>query len=151
MSLGGVLSLLAIAAGAFTSVVLLVPFTRNVALAYRVVAVPKEAKLHSYPIPCLGGIAVALTAIGGSAFLPGWSIQAAVIVLGGGLVAVVGLIDDVRVLSPGPRLLAEAFAGSIVVGAGVRLHVVGGPTDALISVLWLVLVTNAFNLLDNMD
>src|SRR5438132_7295410 len=140
MSLAGVLSLLAIAGGSFTSVVLLVPLTRNVARAYRVVDVPGATKLHSYPIPCLGGIAVALTAVGGSAFLPDWSLEAAVIVLGAGLVAVVGLIDDVRTLSPGPRLVAEGLAASIVVGAGVHLHVLGGTADGVISVFWLVLV-----------
>jgi UDP-GlcNAc:undecaprenyl-phosphate GlcNAc-1-phosphate transferase len=83
--------------------------------------------------------------------LPGWTVEAAVIVLGAALVGVVGLIDDLRTLSPAGRLLAEVGAATIVVAAGVRANVVGGPLDWILAILWLVAITNAFNLLDNMD
>lgn len=145
------LGLLALAGGAFISVLILVPLTRKVAVAYNVLSVPDEARLHALPIPCLGGVAIGLTALGGSTFLPGWTVEAAVIVLGAALVGVVGLIDDLRTLSPAPRLLAEVGAAMIVVTAGARPNVVGGPLDWILAVVWLVAVTNAFNLLDNMD
>src|SRR6185295_8402540 len=66
--------------------------------------------------------------------------------------AFVGLLDDLRQLNPWVRLVAEIGAGVAVwvVGAGVDLW---GPslTDALVTVVWVVGITNAFNLLDNMD
>src|SRR5262249_25485681 len=68
------------------------------------------------------------------------------------LLAIVGLLDDLIGLSPAVRLVAEVGAGVAVwaVGGGVDLF---GPdiTDAVITVLWVVGITNAFNLLDNMD
>jgi UDP-GlcNAc:undecaprenyl-phosphate GlcNAc-1-phosphate transferase len=83
--------------------------------------------------------------------LPEWSVQAAVIILGAALVGVVGLIDDVRTLQPRPRLIAESVAALVAVSAGARLQLFGGPLDWLLSIAWLVAVTNSFNLLDNMD
>jgi UDP-GlcNAc:undecaprenyl-phosphate GlcNAc-1-phosphate transferase len=128
-----------------------VPLARRVALAYGVVSLPSSSRLHTYPVPCLGGVAIGLTALGGSTFLPEWSVQAAVIILGAALVGVVGLIDDVRTLQPRPRLIAESIAALVAVSAGARLQLFGGPLDWLLSIVWLVGVTNSFNLLDNMD
>jgi UDP-GlcNAc:undecaprenyl-phosphate GlcNAc-1-phosphate transferase len=66
-------------------------------------------------------------------------------------VCVLGLADDVRPLSPLLRLAAEVGAASLVVSAGARLAFFGNVLDGGISVLFIVLLTNAFNLLDNMD
>ncbi len=68
--------------------------------------------------------------------------------------ALVGLLDDVRGgISPWVRLFLEAVAGIAVWLMGSDAHLAGSPKalDALISVVWMVGVTNAFNLLDNMD
>ena len=116
-----ILGLLALVAGSCVSVIILVPVARRVALAYGVVSLPNSSRLHAYPVPCLGGVAIALTALGGSTFLPEWSVQAAVILLGASLVGVVGLIDDIRTLQPRPRLIAESLAALIAVAAGARL------------------------------
>jgi len=68
------------------------------------------------------------------------------------LLAIVGLLDDLKGLSPVVRLVIEIAAGFTLwkIGAGVELF---GPgfTDALVTIVWVVGITNAFNLLDNMD
>ena len=72
----------------------------------------------------------------------------------GVLLAVVGLIDDLgKGLTPWLRLLLEAGAGVGVWWLGISPHLAGmpKPVDALVTVVWVVGITNAFNLLDNMD
>ena len=72
----------------------------------------------------------------------------------GVLLAVVGLIDDLgNGLSPWLRLFIEIAAGLGVWWLGISLHLAGvpQPVDALVTVVWVVGITNAFNLLDNMD
>jgi UDP-GlcNAc:undecaprenyl-phosphate GlcNAc-1-phosphate transferase len=72
----------------------------------------------------------------------------------GVFLALVGLVDDVRGgLSPWLRLALEAGAGLAVWAMGYAAHLSGLPRalDAVVTVLWVAGVTNAFNLLDNMD
>ena len=102
-------------------------------------------------MPYLGGVAIVLAVAGSISLLPGWTTTGAAILVGGAAVGVVGLIDDVRNLGPGVRLVAEAAAASVAVAGGVGVQLFGGPLDDVLTVGWLVLVTNAFNLLDNMD
>ena len=144
-------TLLILAVLSFLAVVCLVPLVRRVALSYGVIDAPLATKLHSTPIPYLGGVAIALAAAIASAFVPHWSVEGGVIVLGALLVATVGLVDDIRNLNPAPRLVAEVVAASLAASAGARVHLFGGGLDVALTVFWLVVITNAFNLLDNMD
>jgi len=72
--------------------------------------------------------------------------------LGVGL-AVLGLVDDLKDLAIWPRLLVEVAAGVVVYWTGTRADLSGAAAgaDALVTVLWIVGITNAFNLLDNVD
>lgn len=71
----------------------------------------------------------------------------------------VGVIDDVRPLSPGVKVGAEALASAVVIGAGVvmtHVTVAGhayplGPLAVVATLTWLLVVTNAFNLIDGLD
>ena len=84
------------------------------------------------------------------------------IVLGGTLIFVVGLIDDFRSLRARVKLAAQIIAALILVFSGVRLELfispqlVSSDTAVMVitsaaTVLWVVLVVNAFNFIDNMD
>ena len=78
----------------------------------------------------------------------------ALVFLAAGVLFVMGLVDDRRRLPAWPKLLAQLAAAAIVVwGAGfyATFYVPCGWLDRLASVLWIVVVTNAFNFLDNMD
>jgi len=68
------------------------------------------------------------------------------------LIAAIGLADDLLPLGFVSRILVESFAAALVVLGGVSVHLSGNAwLDAGITVAWLVLLTNSFNLLDNMD
>lgn len=136
----------------------LTPVMLRVALRLQILDHPEERKSHSTPVPYLGGVAIVLSfsftvAMSAAIYRPRSGFGDLVLVLGvGSLLALTGLVDDLRGLSAGFRLFVEIGAGVAVwgVGSGVALP---GPevSDLIITVLWVVGVTNAFNLLDNMD
>jgi UDP-GlcNAc:undecaprenyl-phosphate GlcNAc-1-phosphate transferase len=148
---GGGVRLAALGIGSFLTAAALTPLARQVALRYGVTDRPGHGKLHKKVTPYLGGVAILLTALAASMFVPGWSAQGIGIVVGAVAVGLVGLIDDMRMLGPFPRLATEAAAASVAFATGVRVHLVNGPVDWALTVVWLVVLTNAFNLLDNMD
>lgn len=82
------------------------------------------------------------------------SLQRMLGILGGGLcMFALGYYDDRRPLGPWTKLAGQLFAAGLAVGAGVRLDLfLPWPAlTALLAVAWIILITNAFNLLDNMD
>jgi UDP-GlcNAc:undecaprenyl-phosphate GlcNAc-1-phosphate transferase len=143
---------IAIAGGiAFVIVALLVPLARYVALRQGITDNPAPGKSHASPTPYLGGVAIALGALTCSLVVPDWQSEAAVIVAAATLVAITGLFDDLRTVSPSMRLLVEASAASAAAAAGAHIQLFGNPLDYVITVVWIVVITNSFNLLDNMD
>jgi UDP-GlcNAc:undecaprenyl-phosphate GlcNAc-1-phosphate transferase len=145
------LSILLVGVASCLAVLVLVPLVRRVAIGYDITDRPAPTKLHTGPTPYLGGVAIAVAAIATSAFLQGWKAEAAVIIIGGLLVGLAGLIDDMRTLSPVIRVAVEIGAGLMAAAAGARVQLFGNALDWVITVVWLVVITNAFNLLDNMD
>ncbi|MBV8159830.1 MAG: undecaprenyl/decaprenyl-phosphate alpha-N-acetylglucosaminyl 1-phosphate transferase [Acidimicrobiia bacterium] len=136
---------------AFVGVVALVPVCRRFALRHGLTDRPSAGKVHSRVTPYLGGVAILLTALAVSSFLPRWSAQGVGILVGAVAVGLVGLVDDVRALGPRPRLAMEAGAATLAFLTGARVHLIGDLGDWALTVTWLVVLTNSFNLLDNMD
>lgn len=137
---------------------LLVPRALRLALRRELLDEPGGHKGHASPVPYLGGTAIV------AAFVVTLGVAAAarppvarleellvILALGAGL-CLVGLVDDLRGLPVGVRLAAITAAGLGLwaVGIHVRLGDVG-PLNLLVTLAWVVGVTNAFNLLDNMD
>jgi UDP-GlcNAc:undecaprenyl-phosphate GlcNAc-1-phosphate transferase len=126
------------------------------ARALGAVARPREDRWHRTEIPLLGGIAIA---VGTMAPLAAATASAgsdphrvAALLAGGLLIAVVGLVDDLRGMRPQTKLLGQLLAAMVAIGMGLRLELTGLPElDMLLTLLWLVAFANAFNLLDNMD
>jgi len=126
-------------------------------LAQRLVAVPSSERWHDKPTPLFGGIGIFAGLSAGvwiAAAVGAMPVthQLAGIYAGVSLLFVAGLVDDLHALSPRVKLALQLVAAIIVIatGTGVQLihaHYVAWPLAAL----WLVGMTNAFNLLDNMD
>jgi UDP-GlcNAc:undecaprenyl-phosphate/decaprenyl-phosphate GlcNAc-1-phosphate transferase len=135
----------------FLVVALLVPVARRYALRNGITDNPAPGKAHASPTPYLGGIAIALGALICSLALPGSQAQAATILAAAALVAVTGLFDDIRTVRPGMRLLVEALAAGAAAAAGAHVQLFDNPLDYVITIVWIVVITNSFNLLDNMD
>ena len=138
----------------------LVPVALAVALRFGLLDHPGPAKSHSQAVPYLGGAAIvvsfALVVVAGNVADPppsGLDQLAGFLGLGV-LLALVGLVDDLgKGLSPWLRLVIESGAGVGVWWLGISPHLAGVPTpvDGVVTVVWVVGITNAFNLLDNMD
>jgi UDP-GlcNAc:undecaprenyl-phosphate GlcNAc-1-phosphate transferase len=123
-------------------------------LAHRAGAVarPRGDRWHQRPIPMLGGLALAAGTLAAVAPLVDPGAPLFVIVVGAAASVAVGLVDDLRPLKPQTKLTAQLLVAAAVVSTGLRLPVTGVVwLDVLVSLLWLVALSNAFNLLDNMD
>jgi UDP-GlcNAc:undecaprenyl-phosphate/decaprenyl-phosphate GlcNAc-1-phosphate transferase len=126
-------------------------------LGTRLVAVPSGERWHERPTPMFGGVgifagfvAAILLALATGALE--WSGELGGILAGIAILFVAGLVDDLRHLSPIAKLAAQIAAAVIVLASGLEVEIVGNDVLAwAIGILWLVGITNAFNLLDNMD
>ncbi len=143
-------------AGAFLTAAILsliaTPVVRALAFRTKMVATPKQDRWNRRVVALLGGVAI-VTATLISAFAWG-AVDAATfpVVVGAVLMFGVGLYDDYIRLKPSTKLIAQLAIASALVWAGSVLAFTGRPVlDALLTVFWFVGVTNAFNLLDNMD
>jgi UDP-GlcNAc:undecaprenyl-phosphate/decaprenyl-phosphate GlcNAc-1-phosphate transferase len=152
------LGYLGIFVGAVVLTLVLVPVALRLARRLDVLDHPGGYKQQAAPVPYLGGAAIAV------AFAVAVLVAALVRPPDGGLrelavvlflavgVALVGLVDDLRGLSVTVRLLAVGGASLALVVAGVRVTLPGPVLlDVLLTVVWVVGVTHAFNLLDNID
>ncbi|MCC7032336.1 MAG: hypothetical protein IT179_05805 [Acidobacteria bacterium] len=132
--------------------VMLTVIIKRVALAADIVAVPKADRWHRGRIPLLGGVAIAGAVLMVAALVPGRSGQAWLLIAASMMLAIVGLVDDVRPIRPQTKLVAQVLVASALAGSGLTLGLTRVMAlDQLITVVWLVGLSNAFNLLDNMD
>jgi UDP-GlcNAc:undecaprenyl-phosphate GlcNAc-1-phosphate transferase len=130
------------------------PLVRRIALRLGVTDQPNARKIHVNPIPLLGGVAIygafiaALLLFGNRFGLQ----ELLSILIGASLMSFLGLWDDRRGLSPLFKLLGQFLAASLLVLTGV--HIGTFPWEAVnivVTLGWVVVITNAMNLLDNMD
>lgn len=140
------------------------PIVRNVAIGKGIYDFPNSGhKSHLVPIPYLGGISIifGVTIVSFTAililipsienFLLAISIFFPAITL-----ALVGLVDDLRGLSPLSRFVTQTFFGILITVTIIRANDLGNPTgnsliDAAITILWIVGICNAINFFDNID
>ena len=142
----------------FALVAVLTGAMRRIAIRHRLLDEPRADRRHLHATPYLGGVAITCGPIG--AFLlavHSGGGQMAVIIGAATAVSGLGLIDDLHPLNPAARLLVECLAASAVVAAGVHADPLAGAgrigwwVDAAGTVVWVVVLTNSFNLLDNSD
>ncbi|MBI4317248.1 MAG: undecaprenyl/decaprenyl-phosphate alpha-N-acetylglucosaminyl 1-phosphate transferase [Chloroflexi bacterium] len=130
------------------------PFARRLALRTGTVDAPGPRKLHGKTMPLLGGLAIYLASVGAVlAFSDLFYISQLVgILFGATLVSSLGIWDDRWGMRPFLKLLGQITAALILVLSGVQVEVLRHPLlNVLITVIWVVGITNALNLLDNMD
>jgi UDP-GlcNAc:undecaprenyl-phosphate/decaprenyl-phosphate GlcNAc-1-phosphate transferase len=138
---------------AFLLVVVLVPIVRRLCIRWRLFDAPGPLKIHSQPIPRLGGVAITL-AIAAAILISGlqralhaWSFFAAL-----AMMWAAGLADDLCGVSPFLRLAAQFASGALLWHGGWRLPILGnGVLDFAATLLFVAAFSNAANLLDGMD
>jgi UDP-GlcNAc:undecaprenyl-phosphate GlcNAc-1-phosphate transferase len=166
----------------FVLALILTPAFKRISFQWKYVDEPdSERKIHTEPMPLLGGMAVfcafAVNVVFNYMFvlplasridLPfidmpdvkmyldgAFSVwpKLLVIVLGGGLMVALGMYDDKYELNARTKLIAQVVVALLVAAAGIRATVFLHSTLAsyALTVLWIVTITNAMNFLDNMD
>jgi UDP-GlcNAc:undecaprenyl-phosphate GlcNAc-1-phosphate transferase len=131
-----------------------VPLARQAALKHQLVDRPDgRLKQQREPVPYLGGLALYLAFIGSLAFTFEFRQDVLGVLLAGTLVVMLGLIDDLGVLSPGKKLAGQLVAVFVLIKSGIRIEIAALPDwlDLGLTVLWMIGMINAFNLLDIMD
>ncbi len=138
--------------GALAVVAASTPLVRRLAVAKGVVDHPGGHKSHIVPVPYLGGLAIMAGAVLAQVAVVGVPGRATGLLLAAVLLGALGAVDDRRNLHPLPRLVVQTAAAVAAVGVGVRAHLTGNAiVDGLATVVWIVVITNAVNFLDNMD
>ena len=155
------LSLALSAAVAFAST----PLVKALSVKVGAVDVPKDGRrMHDHPIPRMGGLAIFfgfLTAM--LLFVPLDGAKQGML-LGAVIIVVLGIFDDIYALPAKPKFLVQVIAALIAVMAGNRIDVLSNPNifspDPVwilgwlaypVTVVWIVAVTNAVNLIDGLD
>ena len=153
-----------VAALSLAVALLLTPAVRALARSLGLIARPTADRWHQRPTALMGGTAIAaatlvgvvawftLAALGvhtGSTEVQWW---ARAVVASAAFMFGVGLVDDVAGLRPQLKFILQLLAGVVLVAAGATLALTPSHLiNVLATVFWFVALTNAFNLLDNMD
>ncbi|MCJ7659054.1 MAG: hypothetical protein MUO67_07890 [Anaerolineales bacterium] len=143
---------------------LLIPVVRRLCLRSGYVAQPREDRWHREPTPTLGGVAIflafTLSIIVSVALSKGeievrWGLLAVA-----GFVFALGLYDDIREMSPQAKLIGQILAATAVVFLGyttyffsprIENELIAQIPNIILTYIWVIGITNAINLLDNMD
>lgn len=142
----------------------LIPLVRRVSIRRGMVVVPRNDRWHQDPTPTLGGIGIVLAfiiTISASRFLNPSSTEIPWgIMIGALIIFILGFYDDIKELSPPTKLAGQIVAASLVVAQGYTTNfftprienpIVAQIPNILLTLVWIVGITNAINLLDNMD
>ncbi|MCA9841285.1 MAG: undecaprenyl/decaprenyl-phosphate alpha-N-acetylglucosaminyl 1-phosphate transferase [Cyanobacteria bacterium HKST-UBA03] len=145
---------------------ILTPIIRSWAIDAGLYDIPNDRKIHKYPIPRLGGVAIwggflAALALMSLAFRNQLG-DATIIgtILGGTIIFFVGLIDDIYNLSPYLKLFGQMLAALVAINMGVHITALDLPFSKILllqilsvpfTLVWLIGVSNAFNFIDGVD
>ena len=137
---------------------ILTPLMRKLAIRWGQVAAPKDNRWHRKETALLGGVSIftgMITVWVLAAALTDWSVFGQpylVMILCSGGIFVLGLTDDIFNMDPQHKLAGQVIIAAILIFFGYRLGWTDSQTvNLLLSIIWIVGITNAFNLLDNMD
>ena len=144
---------------AFGLVFLGTPLVKKLAYKIKALDQPAQRKVHHQPMPRLGGLAICL-GFWLTVLLTTEMNSGLYGLLGGLLITLVGIIDDIKGVTARQKLAVQIVAACIVMYAGVRVDFVTHPVKGVISLsywsypltlLWIIGITNAVNLIDGLD
>jgi len=129
------------------------PVARRIAVRLGFMDAPSARKVHTAPMPLLGGLAIYAAFILALLLTDQFYVSQLVgILIGATLVSFLGVWDDRMGLGPLLKLAGQFLAALVLIATGVKVDLLPYPyVDELITVFWVVGITNALNLVDNMD
>jgi UDP-GlcNAc:undecaprenyl-phosphate/decaprenyl-phosphate GlcNAc-1-phosphate transferase len=139
--------------GVLSLALLSVPLVRRLGLRLSIIDQPDALrKVHSVPTPRMGGVAIFLSTVAAALFLRGIFNELGSILVGATLVSFMGFWDDRFSLGAGVKLMGQLLAVGLLIATGVTVRLFPlRIVDFAVTAVWVVGITNAMNLLDNMD
>ncbi|BFU91543.1 MAG: undecaprenyl-phosphate alpha-N-acetylglucosaminyl 1-phosphate transferase [Nitrospira sp.] len=141
---------------AFLGTGAMTPLMVRIGHRWNLVDTPADRKIHITPTPRLGGLALYGGFIGSvllNSIVPDWMVA---VLVAGSLLLIIGVIDDIRELPAWAKLCGQLLAAGIVIASGKILTLfpaglLGDAANILLTLFWIVGITNAFNFFDGMD
>lgn len=141
------------------------PVVRSLAFKIGAVDVPKDnRRMHNHPIPRMGGLAIFFGFILSALIFVPLSTPVRGMLLGGVIIVILGIFDDIYALPALPKFFVQIAAALVAVLMGNQIDILSNPNifssepywvlgiwSIPISVLWIVGITNAVNLIDGLD
>ena len=141
------------------------PVVRSLAFKIGAVDVPKDnRRMHNHPIPRMGGLAIFFGFILSAMIFVPLSTPVRGMLLGGVIIVILGIFDDIYALPALPKFFVQIAAALVAVLMGNQIDILSNPNifssepywvlgiwSIPISVLWIVGITNAVNLIDGLD
>jgi len=158
----------AVAAALFAAAVvafITTPVVRSLAFKVGAVDVPRDnRRMHKHPIPRMGGLAIFFGFILSALIFIPLTTPLRGMLLGAVVIVILGIFDDIYALPAMPKFLIQILAALIAVLMGNRIDILSNPNifssdpywvlgwlSIPISVIWIVGITNAVNLIDGLD
>jgi UDP-GlcNAc:undecaprenyl-phosphate GlcNAc-1-phosphate transferase len=153
---------------AFLVAIIMTPLIRKIALRYGVCAHPNHRTIHQDIVPKLGGVVIFAAYLAGFILIMLFAGQqfetlvreGIIFLIGGSLILIVGIYDDIKEISYYQKLIMQTIAAIIVILFGYKISIIINPFGGIISLsifsvpftlLWIVGITNAINLIDGLD
>ena len=145
------------------------PISIRIAVKYGIIDRPKDnRRMHIIPKPRFGGMAIFVGSMVAMLIPAGMNDMIKVAMLGGALMYIIGIIDDIIDIRPIVKFISQVAIASLVYALGIRITfisnyfgsthtdsnanvILGAGVAYLITVLWIVGITNAVNLMDGLD
>jgi UDP-GlcNAc:undecaprenyl-phosphate/decaprenyl-phosphate GlcNAc-1-phosphate transferase len=144
----------------FLTSVLLVPIVKKIAKHIGAIDMPNERKVHTKPTPRLGGLAIFISFLVGYIFFAESTSQMISILIGGFIIILLGIFDDIKPIHARYKFIVQLIAASVVVFYGnitldnisaFGLNLNFGNFGYPLAVLFIVAIVNAINLIDGLD
>ncbi|HEY8890920.1 MAG TPA: MraY family glycosyltransferase [Clostridium sp.] len=145
--------------------IIITPLVRKLAIKVNAIDIPKdERRVHNKPIPVMGGLAIYISFVLGTILYNGILTPSQTgIIIGATVIVTGGIIDDLKDLRPKYKILIQVIAAICLLVSGISISIVTNPFKEFypylsigwinipVTIIWIVGVTNAFNLIDGLD
>ncbi|MBC1937390.1 undecaprenyl/decaprenyl-phosphate alpha-N-acetylglucosaminyl 1-phosphate transferase [Listeria grandensis] len=145
----------------FLASLLLTPIVRRIVLRFDITDKPDKRRINVVPIPSLGGVAIFVAFLIGMFLLPIDKTLLWPLVIGASVIAITGMLDDILELKARYKLLGQVVAAGIIVfWGGINITFINLPFGGEwhfgylaipLTIVWIVAITNAINLIDGLD
>jgi UDP-GlcNAc:undecaprenyl-phosphate/decaprenyl-phosphate GlcNAc-1-phosphate transferase len=144
----------------FITVIIVTPFVIKLAIKIGATDKPNDRKVHEKIMPRLGGLAIFIGVMAGFYVSGLYKEHVTAITIGAVVIIAIGIMDDMMELSAKTKLLGQILAAATVVASGLKIDFLFIPFMGVfdlgwwtypITILWIVGITNAINLIDGLD